>query len=239
MDDGEQTQLEQALASLTRLLFADETFESAVRRVVDLAVGVIPSCDSCSVSRVQGRTIETPVASDSLALDLDNLQYESGGGPCVEAIRTGSPVVLELRTDGTRWPAFVTAAARVGLHSARSLPLRVDSRVLGALNLYSLAGPFTDLDVRLSESFAEQAAITLANAEAYQRSQELVANLRIALESRDVIGQAKGIIMERERCTAEQAFDILRTISQTRNIKLRDLAQQVVETGTWTDAPRG
>ncbi len=84
-----------------------------------------------------------------------------------------------------------------------------------------------------SEAFASQAAVAVANADAYHQARELSGHLEEALKSRDVIGQAKGIIMERERVTADQAFDMLRKVSQARNVKLREVADLVVLTGTW------
>jgi GAF domain-containing protein len=227
--------LQRAFTSLTQLRFAEESLDGAMRRIAELAVAVIPACDTCSVSQVDDTRTLTRVATDDVSELLDNFQYDSGEGPCMEAIQTSSHFKIDSAADEQRWPKFTRSAVEAGLHSSYSLPLRVDGRVVGALNLYSLAGPFLANDEQVSNDFAQQAAITLANADAYERSRNLVANLRIALESRDVIGQAKGIIMERERVTAERAFEVLRSVSQSRNVKLRDLAQQVVDTGTWTD----
>jgi GAF domain-containing protein len=173
--------------------------------------------------------------TDLVAERLDTYQYDNDSGPCVDAIRTGELIGISSLALDNRWPRFAEEAAKEGLQSSYSVPLKVDSRTVGALNLYSLGGRFLDRDEAISRQFAYQAAVTLANAQAYQQAQDLVDNLRVALESRDVIGQAKGIIMERERCTADRAFEILRTLSQARNVKLRDLAQRVVETGSWTD----
>jgi GAF domain-containing protein len=227
--------LQRAFTSLTQLRFAEENLDGAMRRIAELAVAVIPACDTCSVTQVEDARILTRVATDDVSELLDDFQYDSGEGPCMEAIQTSGPFKIDSAADEHRWPKFTGPAVEAGLHSSYSLPLRVDGRVVGALNLYSLAGPFLTSDEQVSNDFAQQAAITLANADAYERSRNLVANLRIALESRDVIGQAKGIIMERERVTAERAFEVLRSVSQSRNVKLRDLAQQVVDTGTWTD----
>ena len=226
--------LERAFTSLTQLRFAEESLDGAMRRIADLAVAVIPACDTCSVSQVEDKRTLARVATDDIAEMLDNFQYDNGEGPCMEAIQTAGRFKIESAVDERRWPRFTRPAADAGLRSSYSLPLHVDGRVVGALNLYSLASPFQLNDEQVSEDFAQHAAVTLANAEAYDRSRKLVANLRIALESRDVIGQAKGIIMERERVTADQAFEVLRSVSQSRNVKLRDLAQQVVDTGTWT-----
>lgn len=106
-------------------------------------------------------------------------------------------------------------------------------KVVGALNLYSRSDPFGEADERAAYELATHAAVTLANAQAYAQTQALVGHLNEALKSRDLIGQAKGIIMERERCSPERAFEILRSVSQRANLKLRDVAQEVVDTGAW------
>jgi GAF domain-containing protein len=229
----DKDQLETAVGLLTRLLFSEEGLNGTMRRIADLAVAAIPACDSSSVTQIDGQRILLRAGTDDLSERLDALQYDGDDGPCVEAIKTGRPTKIESVDAEVRWPAFTRRAAEAGLQSSFSVPLRVGGRLVGALNLYSLASPFLPPDELVSEQFAHQAAITLANAEAFQRTQDLVANLRIALESRDVIGQAKGIIMERERITSDRAFEVLRSVSQSRNVKVRDLAQQVVDTGTW------
>ena len=206
-----------------------------MNRIAGLAVTAIPACDTCSVSLVEGHSIITQVATDARAERLDTYQYDNDSGPCLEAIRTDEFYKIASMAEETRWPEFTTRAAEEGLQSSYSVPLRVDGHTVGALNLYSWAAPFQDSDVEISHAFGHQAAVTLANARAYQQAHDLVENLRVALESRDVIGQAKGIIMERERCTAAEAFETLRSVSQARNVKLRDLAQRVVETGTWSE----
>jgi GAF domain-containing protein len=236
--DGYQAfseELERAVGELTRLLYAPGTLDAAMKRTADLAVAAIPTCDTCSVSLVADGKITACVSTDEVAERLDGYQYENDSGPCLDAIRNDELIGIASLAEETRWPAFVTSAAGVGLESSYSVPLRVDHHTVGALNLYSLGGRFEARDEAMSQAFAQHAAVTLANAEAYQHAQDLVENLRAALESRDIIGQAKGIIMERERCTADAAFEVLRSVSQQRNIKLRELAQLVVDTGTWTD----
>ncbi|HWC40287.1 MAG TPA: GAF and ANTAR domain-containing protein [Acidimicrobiales bacterium] len=237
MDPAEErtTEVEQAIAELSRLMLSEGTMQSAMERMADLAVASIPHCDTCSVSSVDGGRVTTTVSTDAVAERVDAHQYQSDEGPCLNAIRTGVETRIGSMVDDTRWPRFRQLGADEGIRSCYSLPLLAGSETLGALNLYSLGDSFGQPDEQAGRAFAEQAAVTLANSRAYQRVRDLVDSLSLALESRDVIGQAKGIIMERERCTAEQAFDILRSVSQSRHIKLRDLAQRVVDTGTWSD----
>jgi GAF domain-containing protein len=234
-DERPPDELEQTLGQLSRLLLSDDDLDGPMSAIARLSVAAIPACDACSVSEVDDRRVVTRVASDSVARRLDEYQYDNDDGPGLDAIRTGQPFRIDSIGQEVRWPTFVARAAQEGLQSSYSVPLTVDKEAVGCLNLYSLRSPFQDHDQRVGEAFGLQAAVTLANAKAYQRSLDLSQNLRVALESRDIIGQAKGIIMERERCTAGRAFDVLRSISQEHNIKLRDLAQRVVDTGSWTD----
>jgi GAF domain-containing protein len=173
------------------------------------------------------------VTTSEVAQRIDDDQYAADEGPCLTAIRTGQTVKVDSLRAEARWPAFTHRAEAEGIRSSCSVPLPVDHSIVGALNLYSASGPFGDRDEWTAHELAKQAAVTLANAVAFNRMQALVANLTDALASRDVIGEAKGIIMERQRCTPDAAFDILRMASQRQNIKLRALAQQVVDTGTW------
>jgi AmiR/NasT family two-component response regulator len=116
------------------------------------------------------------------------------------------------------------------------MPLTVNGKTVGALNLYSAAiAPFTDESVELALTFAQQAAVAMANAEVYWRTYELTQNLEAALENRDKIGQAKGILIAGRKVTDDEAFDMLRRASQNRNVKLRDVADHVVRTGQLPD----
>ncbi len=228
--------LTHGLGELANTLVAHEELQGSLARVAHLAVNLIPACDSASVSLTTDGRVETTVSTDQLAERADEHQYRSGQGPCLDAIRTGDAVMVEIGKEQRRWPDFSPAALGEGAVGAYSLPLKVGDNAIGALNLYSRRGSFgkAPAHTEVAEAFARQAAVALANAQAYHQARELAQHLEEALKSRDVIGQAKGIVMERERCTAEQAFDILRAVSQSRNIKLRDVAELVVRTGTWT-----
>jgi GAF domain-containing protein len=220
------------IIELSRLLLSEETLETSLRRTAELAVSVIPSCQTCGVTLVESDRIETRVALDDVAERVDAHQYETGEGPCLEAIRTGKPMKIESVPCESRWPRFTKRAGEEGLESSYSVPLVVHGDAVGALNLYSLSRPFTDEDERVAGLFAEQAAVALTNAWTYEKSRQLVSHLHEALESRDLIGQAKGIIMERERCSADEAFAMLRAVSQQWNVKLREVAREFVQAAT-------
>lgn len=140
--------------------------------------------------------------------------------------------------DDPRWPAFGPRAAALGLRSLLSCRLFTDT-TLGALNLYArLPGAYGLIDRTKAVVFAAHAGIALGAAEALEGAAislrgevDLVQNLRGALASREVIGQAEGILIERERISAEEAFGVLRQASQHLNVKLREIAQYLVDTG--------
>ena len=137
-----------------------------------------------------------------------------------------------MRDAADRWPAFVAAAEADGIVSSLSLPLATKAEVVGALNLYaSRPMTFTEPIVHLATLFAEQAAVAVMNADVYWQTYNLTQNLQAALENREVIGQAKGILATRLGVTLDDAFVQLRRTSQNHNIKLVDVADHVVATG--------
>ena len=206
----------------------DETLQLAV----DLAAELIPGCDYADVMFIRPGGTTTPVSSDPIAVALDQVQAETGEGPCRSTMDTEQAVVVgDLGTDG-RWPTFGPRAVEMGVRSAACYQLflhRNDGDRLGALNLFgTLPDAFDDWATELGEVFAAHCAAVLASAIAQEGA-------RAALETRDVIGQAKGILMARHKLNAEEAFDLLRRTSQSQHVKLRDLAEQVAETGAVPD----
>jgi GAF domain-containing protein len=156
---------------------------------------------------------------------LDRLQQELGDGPCINAAKHQSIFRIEDTRQDERWPKFSAEAARLNVRSMLCVPLWVDERGLGALSLYAdQAAAFTDLHERVTTLLATFAALALAEA---QRANQM----HDALSSRDVIGQAKGILMERHGVTADAAFGVLSRVSQAENMKLAEIARHLVETG--------
>jgi len=236
MDTQSTDRLAEGILALSQVLLDDEALDTALHRTAALAVALIPDCDTCGVTLTKHGKMSTPVATDELARRVDGYQYSAGEGPCLEAVRTGRAYRIDSMADDTTWPAFSASALSEGISASYSVPLTVGVTTVGALNLYSVTGTFGPQEAAVADDFGHQAAIILANARAYDECRELVENLTQALYSRDVIGQAKGIIMERDKCTADDAFGVLRQASQSRNMKLRDVAQDVVETGSWDDS---
>lgn len=217
------------LAELSGLLVEDGTLDTALRRVAELAVTAVGSCDACGVSLVHGEKVSSTVATDDVARRVDDHQYRTDQGPCLQAARTGEIYKIDDMATDPRWPTFARRAAEEGVVSSYSVPLTVGDHTVGVLNLYSLHGPFGPNDEEVGQAFGRQAAIALTNAQAYQRSRDLVEQLNEAIQTRDVIGQAKGILMVRENLTADAAFERLRAMSQSSNVKLRDVARQVAD----------
>lgn len=224
----QREQLIEHISALTGVVLADETIESVLTRVATTVTDTVAECSDVSVSLAGPESVFTAASGGAIAQQLDDIQYETGEGPCLATIDTGKPVRVDDITEDDRWPRFAPRAAEQGLRASFSLPLPVQGQVVGSLNLYSTTRPFDVEAERLGHLFAAQATAAMANIKTLHEARSMVDQLTQALESRDVIGQAKGILMAREGCTADQAFDILRRASQRTNMKLRDVAVQVV-----------
>nr|WP_051114825.1 ANTAR domain-containing protein [Actinokineospora enzanensis] len=224
------------LMSLTKDLLAAGTLVDVLDRVVATTTDVVGGADLVSVTlRGPDGTFHTPVHTNVIAAELDHLQYTHGEGCCVECADPAGPAAAyspDLSID-LRWPSFGPAAAALGFHSLASVALVPDAlmpRLSGALNVYSRdRGSFDQPDRDALMLLATHASLALAATEGVTREQLLVEQLRAALDSRDVIGQAKGILMARRGINAEEAFDTLRRTSQNINVKLRDLAKTLID----------
>lgn len=222
-----QEQLAEAVATLSMLVVGDETPETTLARIVAVLIHTLDHADGAGISLVNGRRIVTVAGTSDLQRHVDDVQTETGQGPCFEAIRTPSARVFRIdhMSGEKRWPLFCARAAGLGVESKIAFVLDVDGDVLGALNLYATrAGAFDSQDETIGCVFADHAAVALANAQTHAASQIKVRQLEDALRSRDVIGRAKGILMARDGLTDDEAFARLSRISQNLNVKLRDVA---------------
>lgn len=226
-DDDELTE---RLAQLGRVLLTDGGLDASLDRVAKLSTSLIDACDSCGVSLAIDGKVSTRAASDDRADRVDEIQYSQGEGPCLSAIETGVPVLVDSFRVEDRWMAFIDRARTEGIRASYSVPLRVtDDAVVGSLNFYSTDGPFGDRDQLIGDLLAAQAAVGLRNAQTFADALTMVDQLNEALATRDVIGQAKGMLMARLDLDADAAFDALRTASQHGNVKLREIAEQVAD----------
>ena len=215
-----------ALADFARDVQRQPAADGVLRTVVDGALRIVPGTQEGSISLVIGRRkVLAQAASSTLPLDVDALQEEVGQGPCMEtAFEQHTVLAPDLAAD-ERWPRFSARAAALGARSMLSFQLYVEGDNLGALNLYSReVGGFDQRSVVVGELFAAHAAV------AYSAAQRQSA-LERALVSRQVVGQAQGILMERERLTADQAFATLTRASQVGNVKVAEVARRLVESG--------
>lgn len=213
------------LSELARELQADLTAEALLNHIAKAAVTEVPGAQYAGITQVTGKEFITTAASGELVERLDQLQYQTGEGPCLNAARHHQTVRCDDMRAETRWPRFARQAAGLGVLSALSFQLFVQGDSFGALNLYAVNPAAFDQD---SESTGILLASHAALAMAAARTQ---AGLLTALDSREMIGAAKGILIERYKITGVQAFGLLVASSQAVNRKLRDVAGHLVATG--------
>jgi transcriptional regulator with GAF, ATPase, and Fis domain len=221
-----QDELAEQLSQFARSLEAEDDPDRMLAEVVAAAVALIPGVDEGSLSVVLGRTnVSSRHPSSDLPRQVDAVQTEVGEGPCLDAVFEQQTVRVPDMTHEERWPRFAQRASEIGAASMLSFQLYVDGDNLGALNLYSRRpNAFTDESEHVGLLFASHAAIAFADARKVQQLQH-------GLVTRDLIGQAKGILMERFKITSAQAFTVLVRVSQHSNRKLRDVAEELANTG--------
>jgi GAF domain-containing protein len=219
-----------ALTELSRISLGDQPLSATLTRVAELARESIPGTTAASVTLVERGSPRSVGLTGPLAAALDERQYETGFGPCLEAAVTGAPVVIEDTADEDVYRDFAALARRLGVTSVLSVGLPLDHRVVGSLNIYRTDGRLDERATELARDFARNAATVVDNAAEYAGATDLVGHLRIALQSRAVIEQAKGVLMERHRCSADEAFHRLAIQSQREGRKLRQVAAELVAT---------
>jgi len=218
-----------AAGELQQLLLATEDITDFLDQVATLTTKVLPGELSCGITLRRGRGVTTMASSDTRASQVDEIQYGHDEGPCLHSLATGKVVVVDDLASDDRWGGYQMPALGHGVRSSLSLPLHTDGQVIGALNIYATEprtfGPPEQL---IARQFADEASRALVLAIRIAERTEMSEHLQTALASRAVIDQALGIIMGQNRCTADKAFEVLRTASQNRNVKLRDIAAEMV-----------
>lgn len=229
--DDPTTELTSGLSDTARALFSAGGATDTLRLLVDLAVDTVEGCDAAGIFLIEGDAITTPVHTGEVVAEIDALQRRTGEGPCLDAIATEPTVYAGDLAGDARWPHFAPLAVSAGIRSALALRLSANG-TRGALNLYAhYPQAFGIVDRAKALILATFAGVALSSAAARDDDARRVDNLQAALVSRELIGQAEGILIERERISGQQAFDILRRASQHLNIKLHDVARNLVETG--------
>lgn len=175
------------------------------------------------------------VCSSPCARALDELQYSFGDGPCLTAMRTGTTIPVPNTHEELRWHEYSQAVSAAGVGSILGVPLPLEDGSSAALNIYSSEPHgFTSEDIARANLFAEQAAKSLMIELRLARAEEARENLHAAMKSRTAIDVAVGVIIAQNRCSQETALNMLRRASSTRNVKLRDVALDVIASATTT-----
>jgi GAF domain-containing protein len=218
---------------MSRFFVGDATVVDTLQRVSELAASAVSGADMVGITMLVDGRARTAVFTDDSMPQIDSSQYETGVGPCLDAFRHQQVFRIEDMEKDSQWPPFSEAAAASGIQSSMSVPLIARHEGVGALNFYSRTPQaFSDGDVEVGLQFASQAAIVLANTQAYWDAHQLGEDMAQAMESRATIEQAKGILMGAQRCNPDEAFQILVRASQRENRKLREIAEDVVAKAT-------
>lgn len=230
VEDSLTPEVVASLSELHPLLLEEEDLEKTLERITSLACTSIPGCDAAGLTLMEDSKPHTAGATDEFTLDVDVEQFTNGEGPCLQAVTDHEVFCIEDISTETRWPNFIEGARKKGLQSSLSIPLPVGSAFPGALNLYSNSpNSFDKKSQQIAQLFATQAGIAISNAHVYATALRLTNNLREAIKTREVVGGAVGILIERERISAEQAFEMLKKTSQESNTKLHVIAERVIE----------
>jgi GAF domain-containing protein len=224
------------LSALSQFLVAEVSLGDTLLRVSEITTEALPGARMAGISMLgEDGTPVTGVFTDPESPQIDEAQYASGNGPCLDAWRSKAVVVVDdVDKAKERYPEFVDACREHGVFSTLSLPLVASGDGIGAMNLYaSDRNGFTAEDADLALDLAAGAAVVLANSSAYWSAHEHTVNLSEAMKSRATIEQAKGMLMARSPdLTPDAAFEILSKASQRENRKVRDIAQRIVDRAT-------
>ncbi len=215
----------ETFATVARTLAEEgHDLQGGLHKIVHLAVDSLDACEYAGISLVEKSRITSPASSNDIPRKVDEIQSQTGEGPCIEAIKEHEVLQTGDLQDERRWPQFSARAhEETGVRSILSIRLFVEEDTMGALNLYSTApDAFDDSDVALATVFAAHASVAMSAARRLD-------SLEQKAQSRDVIGRAKGILMARSGVGDEEAFAMLKGASQRMNVKVRDLAQQIAE----------
>ncbi|OZM82019.1 GAF and ANTAR domain-containing protein [Pseudonocardia sp. MH-G8] len=214
------------LAEMARVLLGERTVQATLDTIVEWAVQTVDGCDHAGILTIDRRgNVLSAAATDDVVRQSDAVQGELREGPCYDALREGRTFEIPDMAGETRWQRYAPRAVQLGIGSGFGFQLSTGGDTLGALNLYAKAShAFGEQARQVGTVFAAQAAVAMA----WSRTE---AQLREAISSRQVIGEAIGILMERRRLTSAQAFALLTSASQQSNIKLREIAERVAQTG--------
>jgi GAF domain-containing protein len=222
-------ELTAVLAQMGAVVLSAETIDTTVELVTTLAAETIPATTGAGVTLVDARGKRSVAASDPLVERADALQYQFDSGPCLTAWREQVTVRVDDTDEEARWPLWTAAVAELNLRAMLSAPLITKGTAIGAIKVYSDQPAAYDAPAEhLLELFARQAAILLSNTQALADARRLGAQLSEALNNRDVIAQAKGVLIAQGAANDQAAFAMLVTASQRSNTKLTEVARRVI-----------
>jgi GAF domain-containing protein len=224
--------VEDLLRQLSRVVLVDRTLTDVLTDLTRIAAQGIPGAEGTSITLIRNDEPFTAAHYGDMALAADELQYQHGYGPCIDAGRGGVLLRVDDMATEQRWPEYVAHVREATpVRSSLSVPLPYQGSSIGALNNYSseTSAFATPESLRAGLEVAEALAIAVANADAHWQLGEQARNMGLAMQSRAVIEQAKGVLMAQRHVDADQAFEILREASQRYNRKLRDIATGIVE----------
>lgn len=225
-DERSEFELLEQLAEIAHILSEADDLDELLQLIVDLGEGYLEGCDGASLMLIgKNRAITSPAYSSRVAYESDLAQYEADEGPCLDALRDHRVYMIDDLETETRWPDYRERALKLGVRSMLSYRLFAKGSTYGALDFYSKRPhAYGEYSKIIGQVFASHAGVALKGA-------INEAGLERAIASRDMIGQAKGILIERLRLTPNEAFKLLTKISQDRNIAVRGLAEQIVTSG--------
>jgi ANTAR domain/GAF domain len=233
------TALATAFVEIAQHLYEADTFDEVLTRIAQATVSTVVGCQLASVTLKEDSGFRTAASTHAVATEVDQAQYQVSEGPCLDAVEDAMVYAPAFPDD--RWPRLGSRPTKSGVHSAASYRLAAagpltDASLAGSLNSYATSPHAFDVEAReIGLVLAAHASVAARAVQERTSLEQLGCQLHQALSSRDVIGQAKGILMERLRITPEDAFDALRRASQRLNLKLREIAQNLAETGEFAD----
>lgn len=217
------------LAQLGGVLFSVETVQSTVELITRLAEQTLPGSAGSGVTLVNSHGSRTTAASTPLVAEVDALQYRLESGPCLTAWVEQVAVRITDLGQEKRWPQWTAAAAELGVHSMLSVPLVTSTGSVGAMKVYSRhRNAYDDHAEEILSLFAEQAAALLANMLTLTDARQLIAQLNDSLQARDLIGQAKGVLMAQGAANDDAALALLIAASERSGTKVHDVARQLI-----------
>ena len=225
----------EAIERLRDVFAAEEPLEAIATRVAQTAVAAVPHADIVSITVLSWPEAGTAAYTDDKALELDHQQYASGRGPCLEAAVQRTPLRAVISAEHHRWPEFVGAAQKAGVHASLSVPLLIageadEQELVGSLNIYShTAAAFDQFDTELMRLYSVAAGQAISNNSRWQKARETVGQMETALVSRSEIDMAKGALIALHGCGPDEAFARLVDESQRRNVKLRDVVREMLD----------